>query len=56
MSVAEQRMAAAVEQRAVAVAEEHVAAVVGIINQRSVMILVDCKNWKWREAICGARS
>jgi hypothetical protein len=32
-----------VEQRAVAVAEEHVAAVVGIINQRSVMILVDCK-------------
>jgi hypothetical protein len=53
-SVAEQRVAAVVEQRAVA--EEHVAVVVGIINQSSVVILVDCKNLKWREAICGERS
>ncbi|MGB9486137.1 MAG: hypothetical protein WCD04_08525, partial [Terriglobia bacterium] len=55
-SVVEQRVAAVVEQRAGAVAEEHVAAVVGIINQSSVMFLVDCKIWKWREAICGERS
>jgi hypothetical protein len=52
--VAEQRVAAVVEQRAVA--EEHVAAVVGVIDQRFVMFLVDCKTWKWREAICGERS
>ena len=37
------------------VAEEHVAAV-GVINQRFVMFLVDCKIWKWREAICGEPS
>jgi hypothetical protein len=52
--VAEHRVV--VEQRAVAVAEEHVAAVVGVINQSFVMFLVDCKTWKWREAICGERS
>ena len=47
-------MAAVVEQRALAAEEEHVA-VVGIINQSSVMFLVARKIWKWREAICGER-
>jgi len=53
--VAEQRVAAVVEQRAVAVVEQRAVAV-GIINQRFVMFLVDCKTWTWREAICGERS
>jgi hypothetical protein len=54
-AVVEQRAVAVVERRAVAVAEDRVA-VAGIINQSSVMFLVACKIWKWREAICGERS
>jgi hypothetical protein len=49
--VAEDRVVVAVA----AVAEDRVA-VVGVINQSSVMFLVACKFWKWREAICGERS
>jgi len=53
-----ERPASVAEKRVAAVAEgEHrVAEVVGIINQSFVMFSVDCKIWKWREAICGERS
>jgi hypothetical protein len=46
--VAEQRVAVVAEQPAVVVAEEHVEAVAGVINQSSVMFLLGCKTWKWR--------
>jgi hypothetical protein len=52
--VVEQRVAAVVEQRVAVAAEQR--AVAGVGNRSFVMFSVDCKIWKWREAICGERS
>jgi hypothetical protein len=52
--VAEQRVAAAEDRAAEAVADRM--AVAGIGNRSFILFLVARKLWKWREAICGERN